>query len=463
MVGSSVRQIRPRGDTFTSALFAFRSAEYDATLQRLTGDYSVRASFLRARVLSRQGLFDRAIDELKTHKLEDLENSEGAELLALLSMAQVANRNMESVVEQLTTGRIFACSAGSVALEAEIEFATAGYFYAIGDYASASNALNRLLQPTPIGSPWRKACSTTHSLEEIRARAYDLLGHIAARDHRFSEQANLIYLGFSELDGLVGFDHFIESQMLSNLASIGVDRDVVGVYEFVRNRVAIMDFPGACIEKEFEIRRKIGSCASMHGDHLGALREFRRSSEIAPSRASKIKALLDRSALASELNEFVFAREESDFALELTRQVDWSAASSAEIIALLAMAQNLATHNSVEARRQFNFFCEYKKKLNPFQSDATDLGLTGRECQIDALISRGEGNNERSVRLNLDALDIFKRVGYVGSAATAAVEIYELTRERSYLEFAASYSKKIPQSHLARRVDRHCNASTLTA
>ena len=369
---------------------------------------------------------------------------------------------MESVVDQLTTGRIRACSAGSVSLEAEIEFATAGYFYASGEFEEASSTLARLIGLSPVASPWGKTYKATHSFEEIRARAYDLQGHIAARDLRFSEQANLIYLGFAELDKLGEFDHFIESQMLSNLASIALDRDVAGVYEFVRDRVATVTFPGACVEKEFEIRRQIGLCASMHGDHVGALREFRRSSEIAPSRASKIKALLDRSSLATELNELVFAHEESDFALELTRQVEWSTVSSAEIFGLLSMAQNLAVRNPSEARRLLNLFGECKKKLNPFQNDATELSFSGREFQAAALISRSEGDIERAVRSNLDALSVFKRVGYVGRAGVVAVELFELTGERSYLDFAAAYTAKIPQSHLARRVNQHLSESAQT-
>ncbi len=127
------------------------------------------------------------------------------------------------------------------------------------------------------------------------------------------------------------------------------------------------------------------------------------------------------------------------------------------------MAENLAVRDSVEARKLLNLFGECKKKLNPFQSDATDLGFTGRERQADALISRSEGNVERAVRSNLDAIDVFKRVGYVGRAATVAVEIFELTGVDSYLEFAAAYAKKLPQSHLARRVDGHLGASVLTA
>ncbi len=463
LVGTTVRQLRPRGDTFDSALLAFRQADYDTTIQRLAGNGDAKASLLRARALIRLGLFDLAVGEATSVQLESLSSSEAAEALTLLSLAQIALRTTNSVVDQLTAGRTYACSSGSIVAEAEVEFATAFHFYVGGSLECASRTLYSLLSLASNESPWRPISATTHSLEETRARGYDLLGHIAARENRFAEQANFIYLAFAELDKAETLDHYIETQMLSNLAIIAADRDVEGVYEYARDRVAIMNFPEACREQEFEIRRKIGLCASMRGDHIGALREFRRSSEIAPSRASKIKALIDRSSLAYELNELVFAREESDFALELTRQVDWSDVSSAEIFALLSMAENLAVRDSVEARKLLNLFGECKKKLNPFQSDATDLGFTGRERQADALISRSEGNVERAVRSNLDAIDVFKRVGYVGRAATVAVEIFELTGVDSYLEFAAAYAKKLPQSHLARRVDGHLGASVLTA
>ncbi len=383
--------------------------------------------------------------------------------MTLLSMAHVALRTTASVVEQLTIGRSLAFSTGSLVLEADVELVNAIFDYTNGKFESATKSLYHLLSLSAADSPFQKIGRSTQRLEEIRARAYDLLGHIAAREQRFSEQANFIYLAFAELDKLCSRDPYVESQILVNLAIIAADRDVNGVFEYTRNRVAAANFPGACRVFEFEIRRNLGLCATIHGDHIGALREFRRSSEIAPNRASKIKALLDRSALANELNELTFANEESDYALELVRQVDWSKVSSVEIFALLAMSQNLAKSDPVEARRLLNLFVECKTRLNPFQSASIDLGFSGRERQADALIARGEGNVERAVLLNLDAFDSFKRVCYVGRAATVAVELFELTGERSYLEYAAAYAAKLPQSHLARRVDRHLSVCELTA
>ena len=461
--GNSVRQIRPRIETFESALFAYRQADYEASLNRLLGNKTAAASILRARAFFRQGLFDRSIDELQILEVESLSSRDGVEALLVLSLAQIALRSTLSVSEQLLTGRTLACSSGSIALEADVEFTTAVYQYTSGNTECALDTLYHLLGLTSAGSPWDKAHETTHSLEEIRARAYDLLGHIAARSHNFSDQANFIYLALAELDKLDNYDHYVEAQICSNLAVLAADRDVAGVYAYVRNRVAIAEFPGASRIFEFEIRRNLGSCASMHGDHIGALREYRRSSEIAPNRASKIKALVDRSSLANELNELTFATEESDFALDLTGQVDWSAVSSIEAFALLAMSQNLATRNPVEARRLLNLFIECKKRLNPFQNAASDLGIIGRELQADALISRGEANIERAVRLNLDAFDLFKRVAYINRAATVAVELFELTGERSYLGYASSYAGKLPHSHVARRVNRHLTASELSA
>ena len=463
LVGSTIRQIRPRGSTFSDALFAFANADYESTLQLLSDFDSIEATLLRARSFIRLSLFKRAVGEFETLKLENLGSAVGAEALTLLSLAHIGLREIDFIGEHLATARTLACSSGSVVHEAEVEFTAAFYHFMNGEIDCATNALYRLLNLVSVCSPWKIIERTTQTLDEFRARAYDLLGHIAARDSRFIEQANFIYLAFAELDKVAECDPYIASKLLGNLAVIGADRDVAGVYEYVRDRIATLKFPGACQIFEFEIRRNLGRSASMHGDHIGALREFRRSSEIAPNRASKIKALLDRSSLADELNEFVFANEESHFALELTRQVDWSKVSAGETIALLAMSQNLADRNPVEARRLLDRFGECKRRHNAVHSVTTDLGYAGLECQADALISRAEGNVNRAKQLNLDAFDFFKRVDYIGRAAVVAVEIFELTGEHSYLEYAAAYSEKLPQSHLARRVNAHLNASTLTA
>lgn len=394
--------------------------------------------------------------------VEELKSSDGSALMALLSVAHVGLQTTESVGDQLTIGRTLACSSGSVVHEADVEFTAALYFYTAGQIDCATDSLYQLLGLATHHSPWKRVEATVQSLGEIRAKAYDLLGHIAGREHRFAEQANFIFLAFSELDTSADCDPYVASKLLENLAVLAAERDVEGVYEYVRDRVASMEFPGSCQIFEFEIRRNLGRSASMHGDHIGALREFRCSAEIAPNRASKIKALLDRSSLAHELNELVFAKEESDFAFELTRQVDWSTVSAVETIALLAMSQNLANRNPGEARRLLNRFGDCKRRLNPVHGVVTDLGYAGRECQADALISRGEGNVDRALHLNLDAFDYFKRVEYMGRAAEVAVELFELTGERSYLEYAAAYAMKLPQSHLARRVNKHLDASTLT-
>ena len=458
MIASSVRQLRPQGDSFEIALLAFSGSEYETAIQLLSRNRSAKAVLLRARSFIRLGQFKRSVDELEAINFESLGSGDGSELMTLLSLAHVGLGTTDSVVGQLTVGLTLACSIGSVVHEADVMFTTALYHYTGGQIDVASDELYRLLGLTSVDSPWKKVEKTMQSLFEIRARAYDLLGHIAAHKHQFAEQANFIFLAFTELDKSDTCDSYVKAKILGNLAFVAADRDVEGVYEYVRDRAATAEFPGACQALEFEIRRNLGRCASLHGDHVGALREFRRSAEIAPNRASKIKALLDRSSLADELNELVFANEESDFALELTRQVDWTTASSSEMFALLSMSQNLADRDPIEARRLLNLFGVCKKRLNPFQSAATDLGFTGRECQADALISRREGNVDRAVQLNLDAFDLFKRVGYIGRAAIVAVELFELIGEYSYLEYTAAYSARLPQSHLARRVNEHLSA-----
>ena len=381
----------------------------------------------------------------------------------MLSLCHIALKATETVSEQLMVARTLACSIGSTSLEADVEYTGAVHEYTSGRFDEASKALHHLLSLKSLHLPWQKVKSRTLALEEIRARAYDLLGHIAANSDDFTKQANYIYLALAELDKIDTRDPYIEAQILSNLVLIAADRDVDGVFQFVRNRLLGVKFPGECQVFEFEIRRNLGLCASMHGDHVGALREFRRSSEIAPNRASKIKALVDRSSLANELNECTFANEELDYAFELTKQVDWSKVSSTESFALLAMSQNLAKREPVEARRLLNLFSECKKRHNPFQTAPTDFGFAGREFQADALVTQFEGNRERAVQLNIHALHCFKRVGYVGRAATVAVELFELTGERSYLEYAATYTKKLPHSHLARRVNGYLSGSQLTA
>jgi tetratricopeptide (TPR) repeat protein len=410
------------------------------------------ATLLRTRALLRLGSAEEALGEVDKLHTDELNEADYAEACILRALAQLTSDPSAAIDGLLIAARAKAVSDGNVVHEAEAEYVMAASFFGSGRFPEAIKSLELLLGMKADRGPWSRKRHTVYSLEEHRARAYDLLGHIASRQQRFGDQLHFLRLVFVELDRSISVDRYIEARALANLSEHAKDRDEEGLYEFVRRRVEQTTFSGSTRVLEFEIRRNLGTCAATRGDHIGALRDFRYSADIAPSVASRIKAIVDRASLARELSESTFANDESDFALTLAKQVDWSTVLVGDIFALLALARNLSARNPANARQYFERYMACKKRLTLLNSKVGDLGLVGQEYETEALIARSEGSPERSVVLNLDAFNLYKRVGMVWRAATVAVELFEVTGECAYLEYARRYAVKVPQSHLARRL-----------
>ncbi len=352
----------------------------------------------------------------------------------------------------MTRARVKAFEAGYPEIRAEIE-----YFFAVqhlnnGSLEAARACAMRMINAEPQEHQAPAARSRTLNLAELKLRGYDVLSVLAAREQRNIERAEFLRLGLEQLGCSTEHDHYVECVTLTNLAVACSQSSNKDLHDFVKMRVERMQFASFTKKYAFEIYRAIGLGSAMHGDHLGALRLLRHSADVAPSTSSKIKALVDRSLLAREFGENLSADEEAEYALRLSKQVDWKAEKGRELYALLGLAQALVSRNVTEARRSFALYGVCKRDIGFLNQGKVDGGIIGREFQVDAELSQAEGNLERAVRLNCDALQRFKEVGHGYSAADVAVSLYRLTGEMSYLDFAALQAQNIPHSHLARRV-----------
>jgi len=451
---SPVRQIRPRIATFDSALRFFRAAEYVRALSALHGNSSVKAALLRVRCLLRLERLDDASAEIGSVEIDSLQAGDAAEAVTLLAYCKMS-LGSEAIDDILLLGRVKACEAGAVEIEAEIDYVVGMSAFLHGRFDLARAAGQRIIEAVPIDASWSVHESRTYAFAELRARAYDFLGHIAGREGDLIAKANFIKLGLEQLDPLVDYDRYIEAHLLLNLAFLVPELNLPGFHDFIRARVKNVCFSEFTRKFEFEIRRALGFGHAIQGDHIGALRELRRSSDIAPSVASKVKAIIDRSMLAQELGEPMFANEECAYALELSKEVDWSAASDDEMFALLYLSRSLASRDPIEARRLYSKYMGRKQKLSPRSNVVGHRGFLGQEQQTDALIYRYANDIERSIRLNIEALANFEIVGYSWRAATVSIELFELTGEPEYLANASDFAKTVPQSHLARQVKRY--------
>lgn len=398
------------------------------------------------------GLASDGLEEIRALNFELLNDCDAAEALAQLAFGQMSCGESHLVEETLLDARVRACSSGNSALEAEVSYASAFYHFSQGRITEAKSAAFSTLEDSADERFWSNGSTHLLSRHEVRSRAFDFLGHVAGRNFEYVEQASFARRSIEELDDLEIFDHYIAAKALMNLAAVCVEIDLPDVFDFVRDRVAKMTFSTHTRKFEFEIRRALGSCNALRGDHIGALREYRRSASVAPNIASQIKATIDRSILAEEIHEYTFADEELEHALALMKRVDWACASDGSILALLGIAQKLAKRDAEQARIVFDQYVQCKRRIHFTSGTFGNATYRAWEMHVDGIILRASGSSGRAIQANLEALTTYKLIGLDYRAAVVSAELFELTGEPSYLSYALTHAASIPHSRLARRV-----------
>ncbi|GAC1543326.1 MAG: hypothetical protein NVS3B16_09480 [Vulcanimicrobiaceae bacterium] len=454
MVHRPIRQFAPPLESYANALRAYREADYDRSLALLSRHDSIEASLLRARCFLRLEHAEAALRALAEHDMPSAGDAAGAEAGALTAIAYMSSGNAAVVEELLVDGRVRAMCSGSAALEAEAEYTAAIFLFSQQRLDEACEALDRVLEICAESPYWlrdpARECAVT--LDEQRARALDLRGRIAGLDQRYDVQARYIIAALAELDRSKTFDHYIEAHLLLNLAVLVRDFDLPEAYALIQKRSSAMRFSGFTKRFEFEIRRSLGLCHEAHGDHVGALREFRKAAAAAPTDALRIAVVLDRAALASELSENTCADEEIEFARDLSERIDWADIRGDESLSLLRFAEVLAGRDPPEARRMLDLFLDKKRSHSIMLGFRADLRYTAYENRVVSVVQRAEGQASRAVLSALRAYDAYQRAGCIRHAATIAADLYEMTGEAAYRVSAAEYVKAQPSSHLARRV-----------
>jgi len=464
MSASQVTYIRPRLEPFEAAISAYRAAEFTDCLRVLSTHSGPAATALRARALLRVGRPADALEETGFALAADLPEHFASELLILRATALVQLSRFSEAEEVLVEGRVRAYLSGSAELEADAEFTTAQMHWSAYRFDDARASIRRTLAVEAPRDRWFGASSNFYlkPLTESRARAYDLLGLIAAADEAYDEQARLEIAALEELASLPDADPFLVAGLLTNLAVLVRELDAPELHTFLRSRVAALKFTEGTKGYEFHIRRSLGTRSALLGDHLGALREFRLSADAAPTVGLRMVAILDRVALAREIGEQTCAQEELEFALRLSKSVNWESAHVQDRFPLMLLARELAYENAGAARKLLDVYLRFKSPLPPTEVGGHDRRLHAEDACAQAAVLRAEGESQRATSLLLDAFKVFSEIGYCWRAALVAADLVELTGEDKYREYAERQANSRPNSWLTRRL-RAAALQTATA
>jgi len=449
-LASVVTRLRPRQHSYSAAVEAYSSGDFEFCASSLELDDSIAGAALLARVLLRLGRPQDVIElvDATILKSANLSHLESAELLTHRSTARARldGRNAEIPVI-FSDARVAVYAAASAALEAEFLVRESYAYLMAGD---SESALARATNVLEIKEGYREPLYQC-PLEHSRARAHDILAFIAARQERYDQQKTHYQQALIECDHARVADSALEANLLSNLATFLID---FGDDGYVRERFDRMPSSEWLAPHRYEVLRALAWSNALRGDNLGAFRDLRDASDIATTIPRKMRAILDRAYFSRQLKQDISAREEVDYAERLSSRVDWNLAASddGELTALAFLAQEIASTQPVRARRLFDRYKALKPKLPPNFVAANDRRARAEELGVDATIAAAEGCSGRSITLFVEAFEIWDALGYGVRAALVARNLAALGAGEHFAQYAAAQGAQRPRSWLAANV-----------
>jgi len=453
--------LRPRLQSFDVAIDAYRAGRFVACVGATRMHETPAAHVLRARALLRLGRpadaaseIDAVLEPMGSHP-EDartLSFEQLGELHTLRATARVRCHRFPDADDSFLSARVYTYSSGNAALEAELAYYEAHYAQAAGariEFEAWARAV-LAVHPEPVSVPARPAYFVP--LEHSRARAYDLLGFIAAEAHDFREQARRLRSSLEEFDRTTVRDAWFEAKQLAHLSYYVRDFGDEDVAEYVLQRYGCTEWTAELAAQQQEVLRSLGWSTAMRGDFLSAFRFLRDAAEIAPTIPYKISAILDRAYLSCELQLSVVAREEVDYAERLAARVCWNDVhAEAEIVALLQLSAALAPIDAPRARLALERYRTLKKTLPTSALAHGDPRVRAEELAAQAAILRAEGFGERAKLAFVDSFETWRSLGCAWQAALVARELTKLGAGAAFASCTAAEARRHPASWLAAR------------
>jgi DNA-binding CsgD family transcriptional regulator len=169
------------------------------------------------------------------------------------------------------------------------------------------------------------------------------------------------------------------------------------------------------------------------GDALAAATEARSAEAIAPSDAYRAQALCMRASIARYAGEAVAQRDHLQNAVEIFNRLAPAQLSGYERLVPLVIAEELANvGRSVEAR-------SFVQLYEAHAETSSMLAITGdprREAYEKLVLGQllyAEGDVAGSFGAYREALDTFRRVGYLRRSAMAALRLVRITPSDDFL------------------------------
>jgi tetratricopeptide (TPR) repeat protein len=441
-----VIRLVPKPAPFADALRHYGAAKYHDCLDALRGNESLPAVILTARALLRLAKFgderlDRAIELLEgTRGRADREGSDAlrGELAMLLAASYHRAELPDEAERAFFDARVYLWSTRNAELQSELEYYEGIFAWSVRNLDAASRHARAALNKASLS---------------VHARALELLGAIAASSGNYLGQADYLERALAHLETFSERDVWVEAHILYNLSILVRELHLDPIVERLGQRLESLPWTAETAVPRFEALRHVAWCHALSGNHVKAFRLLRESAEVAPTIPWRIFAFLDRSMLAREMGEALFAEDEMQGAEAIAEGFDWSQSSGDERLALLQLAELTAQRNPERAQHHIERYRSIKRKMSALHAFRADKRLRALECYAEASVSRALGQPDRAILLLNEAFEIWSSIGYAWRGVVSSLALYELTQETHFREYASINIQRFSASWITRRFE----------
>lgn len=432
-------------DLLERALDADKRARRDEALELLAGcgewpaPYNEQGMLLRAQVLTARDAI-AGLQELAAHAQAFTSEDGRLGYLITSALAYMKARNFDAAEAMLDTAQ---SELGTQASERrqELAYARARLQWNLREYNPHSEDIAiALTSPSPsLRFDTLNLRAWMHAgLEDYRSQLDDFLACVQ------------LYTEHGASCGLTSV-----AQCLQSLMVLGWE-----IHESEAVRTAEVAFDTIEWTPEIEVRRflclrALAWHAFLEGESARAQWLFKDSKDHAPTPAWKVMAHVDRAFVArTELNE-AWATEELYQAHAIARTIEWQTTRDEERMALITLALLFASIDLGQAQRYVSTYIQLGSDSldpslgashEPRRSIAHQKYAAGR---VQAML----GNTALAVRTLEGAYEIFSQIAHDYRAALAAMALYELTQNQSWLQLARGHATRFPDSAFAQRIN----------
>lgn len=294
-----------------------------------------------------------------------------------------------------------------------------------------------------------------------RARARIMLSWIALRRGEILRQVDELQKALDELDAAATPDQYYRANALFTLALLCRELPLREVADRVRSIFETLPWTSGLKLERFQVTRFLAAIDELEGNELAAFAGFRKAARLAPSEHWSVLCYLDRALLAKNTGEMAFATEQLLEAHETAQRLSWNDVSGEERSALLVLAELFAHDDAAIAEQYLARFRTLTTSVIPILAYGADPRVKGFESYSQGVAWVRLGDVDEGRTALTEAWSIFEDFNYAWRAAICALALYEITRDRRWVQRAARKIEPWPQSWIARRVADATNTSVL--